>query len=150
MTGEKKTSSKVRDIVFLVLGTVFGFFANVFQEPVVNAWYNATCNAQEHFQSGKAARKAAIELERNTLIPHQKDLTEKIHDSHSTANTELAVAYDCNVPEAGMRLGQAHCFGWAVPRDPKKGWTMIQEAVKRDARLAAMLAIAPREFCPIE
>ncbi len=91
-----------------------------------------------------------MEADLKSSAPRPATLTQMIAAKHREANEALADAYECRVPEAGLRLGQAYCFGWAVDRDHKRGWTMILEAAKKDAKLGSMLAVAGRDFCPTD
>jgi hypothetical protein len=82
--------------------------------------------------------------------PRSAAIAAQVRTKHDAANAAFKAAYDCRVAEAGMRYGQAYCFGWAVPKDSKKGWTIIHEAAKKDARLTSMLSVAGRDFCPTD
>lgn len=152
MSGAASQSRLGRDIVLLVigaiLGAILGFFSNVLQEDIVQSYFDWRCDGSSKLAQGKTARREAIEAE---MKQGGDQLSRKaISDLHAAANTAFAAAYECRVPEAGLRLGQAYCFGWAVPRDSKRGWALIHEAAKKDARLTSMLAVGGREFCPTE
>ncbi|MBL8566119.1 MAG: hypothetical protein JNM89_10425 [Hyphomicrobiaceae bacterium] len=137
-----------RDVALLIVGAILGFFSNVMQEDIVQTFYDWRCDGTGKLAKGKVARKEAVEAEMGQGRPalDRAQITER----HAAANAAFAAAYECRVPEAGLRLGQAYCFGWAVPRDSKRGWAMILEASKKDARLTPMLAVGGRDFCPTE
>lgn len=150
MTREAGGSGWGSQILFLIVGAILGFFGSVYQEDIVSTFHDWRCDGSAKLVQGKAARKEAVEAELKTPTPRPAAVTEQIRAKHQSANEALTAAYECRVPEAGLRLGQAYCFGWAVPRDSKRGWTMILEAAKKDARLSSMLLVGGRDFCPTD
>ena len=139
-----------RDVVLLAAGAVVGFFLNVWQEDIVTLAADKWCDGSNQLARGKAARKEAVEAELKSASPRPAALTELIRSKHKEANEAFKTAYECRVAEAGLRLGQAYCFGWAVPRDPKQGGAMIIEAAKKDARLGALLMTGGPNVCPTD
>lgn len=149
-SGEDKSKGWGRDIFLLFAGVVIGFFLNVWQEDIVTFAADKWCDGSNLLAKGKAARKEAVEAELKSKPPRPAALTELISSKHKEANEAFKAASTCRVPEAGLRYGQAHCFGWAVPRDPKQGWVLILDAAKKDARLGAMLTAAGQNICPVD
>lgn len=131
-----------------IVGAIFGFFTNVFQDDLLRRFREARCGASTELAKAKAVRREAIELLRTEVRDTRSVADGRIHGLHSRANKHLQLAYDCGNAEAGVLLGQAYCYGWAVKRDSRKGWQIIHESLKRDTRLHAFVNVAGADFCP--
>ncbi len=121
----------------VIIAVPIGFVVNWYSDDVRDHWREWRCAGSTKLSQGKAMRKSAVQIEiaHKGEVPaaNQTQLTAK----HREANALFQAAYECGVAEAGAHLGQAHCFGWAVPADSRKGWTLIREAARQDGKLGA-------------
>jgi hypothetical protein len=56
---------------------------------------------------------------------------------HAEANLAFSRSEAAGTAEASAYLGQAQCYGWAMAIDTRHGQAMIDDAIRRDPRLAA-------------
>jgi TPR repeat protein len=135
-----KTREWPNNLAWALIGAVIG---NLLVSPVEDAqdwvWEQLT-HRREMLEHGKTLRSAAIE---DGLTGNSRAATEK----HAKANALFKQAEDAGLPEAQGHRAQAFCFGWSEPRDRRKGYGLILDAVKRDPRLAVAWLGNPN-VCP--
>jgi hypothetical protein len=109
-----------RAILLMIAGAVIGNIASAVSARVWTYVEEMSCQGTRLVAEGKALRLSAIERR-------------QIH-WHVEANRRFEQAAQCH-PEATAHLGQAHCYGWGVPLNRRRGMRMILDAVRKDARL---------------
>jgi hypothetical protein len=130
---------RVQEILIsgVLVAVPVGFVVNWYSDDARDWWLERRCSGSTKLAQGKALRNSAVEIEiahkGNVPAAKRQEMTAK----HREANGLFQESYNCGVAEAGAYLGQAHCFGWAVPADGRKGWSMIREAVRKDAKLGS-------------
>lgn len=110
------------NLVWALIGALIG---NVSADPtskLVKHLSEVVCSGERLLAEGKVLRKQAIHL-RSAI-------------KHAEANVRLAEAASCGNLEASAQLGMAHCHGWGVSKDPRRGWQMIRTSFQRGALLS--------------
>lgn len=132
-THKPKHSRLMSTLMWAVIGAVIGNMSATPTNEAMNWAWESWLHGQAHLDKGKSLRRAAIE--------------ERDPSKHVLANIAFMRSAAGGVEEATAFIGQAFCFGWGFPKIPDIGQQMINDAIKRDPRIASIWSHDP-DVCP--